>query len=401
MNIYLINCQNTYNYGSMMMCENFIHYSRRFASDKNIRYYVETESSEHIQRLIEATGIDTIYPVRLNALFIETLNGRLLAEGFLGIRKIVTSLAGQMDLAIVLGGDDFTEDYGWKGPVRQALKLNVLKRHGLPVILLGQTMGPFQSFRRPVMRWLLKSMDRIYARDGITCRYLADLGLANVSLVDDLALLPLARQEQEPEPADYAYITFCPSELIYRYSRSGNREEWIEFNRFMISRLLHQFPEQRLVLLAHVLAPAHVDDRVIVDELYESIRSLYGDRILRVTEATFPYEVRKYIRKSLLTVSSRMHPVVSALQCAVPAIALSYSSKYWGIIGERYGLGSFLLDVRQLDYDAMQARFIHCLEQIEANRPEIVAAIRQKNEEAKTTIECALNEIVGTKAGSQ
>ena len=56
-----------------------------------------------------------------------------------------------------------------------------------------------------------------------------------------------------------------------------------------------------------------------------------------------------------------MHPVVSSIQCEIPAIALSYSSKYWGIIGERYGLGDYIIDVRHLNYDEMKKKFVELI----------------------------------------
>ena len=39
--------------------------------------------------------------------------------------------------------------------------------------------------------------------------------------MDDLALLPLPKQEIQERTKEY--ITFCPSELIYRYVKEGSR----------------------------------------------------------------------------------------------------------------------------------------------------------------------------------
>ena len=55
MNIYVYNCSNTFNYGSMMMGVNFISYFEKVSNGKNV-YYVETEDEINIQRLRYAIG---------------------------------------------------------------------------------------------------------------------------------------------------------------------------------------------------------------------------------------------------------------------------------------------------------------------------------------------------------
>ena len=107
----------------------------------------------------------------------------------------------------------------------------------------------------------------------------------------------------------------------------------------------------------------------------------------------YPYEVRNYIQKSLFTVSSRMHPIISSIQCEVPAIALSYSTKYWGIIGERYGLKVYILDIRYLSYDEMKKRFIDLMNTIELEYDEIQNKMEHNNKLANKNIIKTLKEI--------
>ncbi|MDR6121165.1 colanic acid/amylovoran biosynthesis protein [Bacillus sp. SLBN-46] len=394
MNIYIYNCSNTFNYGSMMMGENFVSYFNKILKEKN-NYYVETNDELNIKRLKEATGIDEIFPVKMNSLFKDGLNRYDYIFGYLGFRKIISKLANNIDLVVVLGGDDFTEDYGWKEPVLNAIRFNILKREGIKVVMLGQTMGPYKSFRKPVMKTLLNNIDKIYPRDPITYKYLNNLGLKNIEITDDLALLPLSKQALIERKK--TFITYCPSELIYRYSKEGKREEWIDFNLFMINEIMEKYPEKKLVLLAHVLKPEHVDDRIIVDELYELINSKYNGRVIIQNEEMYPFEVRRYIQQSLFTISSRMHPIVSSIQCEIPAIALSYSTKYWGIIGERYGLNDYIIDIRHMNYIELRDKFKQTVEKVEKDYFEIQAKMREKNKLAEETIRNTLLEIKSLK----
>ena len=257
--------------------------------------------------------------------------------------------------------------------------------------MFGQTMGPYRFFRKPVMKRLLKKIDKIYPRDPLTYQYLHSLGLQNIKMTDDLALLPLTRQEEKERTKEY--ISFCPSELIYRYTKDGNRKDWLNFNLFMIDKVMEKYKDKKVVLLAHVLRPVDVDDRIMVNELYNLIKDKYKDRIICENKEMYPFEVRNYIQQSLFTIASRMHPVISSIQCEIPAIALSYSTKYWGIIGERYDLEDYIIDVRYLDYQEMKAKFLYLINKIDLEYEEIQIKMREKNKLAEENILNTLNEI--------
>jgi len=394
MNIYIYNCNNTFNYGSMMMGENFISYLDKISKTKN-KYFVETNDNVNTKRLREATGLKNIHSADMDSLFKRKLTKYDYIYSYIKIKKMTSNLATEMDLIIVLGGDDFTEDYGWKRPVLNAIKLVLLKRAGLNVVMIGQSMGPYYLYRKPIMKSLLKKLDNIYARDAITYKYLEGLGLKNISFIDDLALLPLTKQEEKERTRKY--ITYCPSELIYRYTKEGDRSHWIEFNLFMIDKILNKYPDKKLVLLAHVLKPDTVDDRKIVKELYESVKNLYINRIIVEDNEMYPYQVRNYIQQSYCTISSRMHPIVSSIQCEIPAIALSYSNKYWGIIGERFGLEDYIVDVRYMTYDEMKMKFNALLDKVDAEYNNIQIQMRDKNKLAKKSIMNALKKVATLK----
>lgn len=390
MNIYICDCPNTFNYGSMMMGENFIFYFNKISKASNV-YYVETDDEINIQRLRNATGIMEIYQAPVNALFHQECSKYDYLLSWMKLKKAVSQFADKIDFVLVLGGDDFTEDYGWKEPLVNAVKFDLLMRAGISVVLLGQTIGPFHSFRKPMMKRLLGKTSRIYPRDSLTYQYLTGMGLTNISLTDDLALLPLAKQEIKERTGEY--IIICPSEIIYHYSRDGSREKWIEFNLFMIDVIMDSYADKKLVLLAHVLRPEHADDRVIVNELYGLLKEKYKDRVIAVSNEQYPYEVRNLIQQALFVVSGRMHPVVSSFQCGIPAVAISYSSKFWGVIGERYGLGEFIIDVRDLNYMEMRQKFVHLLDRVGKEYSQIADKIKSKNELTERSIMGALKEI--------
>lgn len=391
MNIYIYKCANTYNYGSMMMGENFISKFNEITGEKH-NYYVEAYEEENVERLKEATNIEEIYPVKMNHLFKEGTEKYDFIYGYLGLKNIIADSINDFDLAIVLGGDDFSEDYGWIGAVINAFKYNALRKAGMKVVMVGQSIGPFYSFRKPLMKFLLSRLEKIYTRETITYYSLINKGFRNVESSDDLALLPLARQSID-EVRTQEYISFFPSELIYRYSKEDGRQEWVEFNLFMAKRILEKYPTKKLVIIPHVVKPQHSDDRIIAREFYDLLEEKYKDRIIFKNHEMLPYEVRNYIQDSYITISSRMHPVISSIQCEIPSIAISYSTKYWGIIGERYGLYNSIIDIRYLNYEEMKERFLQNLEKIDTEYEQIQNKMSQKSQVVTERIYKSLLEI--------
>lgn len=390
MNIYIINCSNTFNYGSMMMGENFITYFNKVTNTEN-KYYVETQEEINVNRLKEATHFQQIYAVKKDAAFHNVKSKYEFLLGYVKIKDLVSDFVKSLDLVVVLGGDDFTEDYGWKSPILSAIKLNLLKRSGLKIIMFGQTVGPYKSFRKQVMKVLLKKIDKIYTREPISFLYLKKLGLKNISLTDDLALLPLKKQIYNKRAKEY--ITFCPSELIYKYTKKGVREDWLNFNKFIISQIFEKYPDKKVVFIAHVLKPETADDRKIVNDLYNLLSDDLKEKVIVKNNIMYPFQVREYIQQSLFTISSRMHPVISSIQCEIPAIAISYSNKYWGIIGERYGLKEYIIDVRESDYVEMCNKFTIILDKIEKEYFNIQERMHRINEAANESILNSLKEI--------
>lgn len=391
MNIYIFNCSNTYNYGSMMMGENFISYFNQISGTKN-HYFIETQEEVNVERLKKATNVEGIKSISMNSLFNKGLKKFDYLLSYIKLKKITSELTNEIDMVVILGGDDFTEDYGWQGPLFNLIKFNLIKREGLKVVMLGQTMGPYYSFRKPMMKYFLSKIDQIYPRDPITYDYLKLINLKNITITDDLALLPLTKQTMRERSKEF--ITYCPSELIYQYSKEGKREEWIEFNLFMIDQILTKYRTQKLVLLAHVLKPKHVDDRIMTNDLYSLVKDKYKERVILVNHELYPFEVREYIQKSIFTISSRMHPIISSIQCEIPIIALSYSSKYWGIIGSRYDLEDYIIDVRFLEYKEMKEKFISLIENIEEQYPHIQKKMNSKNIMANNSIKKTLTDII-------
>jgi len=103
------------------------------------------------------------------------------------------------DCAMLLGGDNYTMDYG--RPDYMLEMTNVLLSTGKPVVLWGASVGPFTSDPEfeLAMRDQLPKLSLILARETETLAYLKSIGVEdNVRLVADPAFLMERRSRTCP-----------------------------------------------------------------------------------------------------------------------------------------------------------------------------------------------------------
>ena len=92
------------------------------------------------------------------------------------------------------------------------------------------------------------------------------------------------------------------------------------------------------------MKPKKVDDRNIIRDLAKHFKG--NKKIISITEEMLPSEAKNILKNGILTITGRMHPSISSFSEKVPAIPLSYSFKYRGIIGRDLGLEELLIDGR-------------------------------------------------------
>lgn len=288
----------------------------------------------------------------------------------------------EVDLVCVLGGDDYTEDYSVLGPVLASLRLAALRKMGKKVVMCGQTVGPFHSWRKPAMAWLLGKVNRIVARDPITYRYLTDdLRLKNSVLAADLAFLPLDDEVDEPVLSlSSDYFTIVPSELIWRFAKSQVRQEYMDFMTDLCLYVFRKHPEMQLLILPHVLAPDGADDRLAGRDLLINLkrRGVSPEKMVFPTCELLPSQARNLIGNGAFIITGRMHGSISAFCAKTPPLVLSYSRKYWGIIHEYLEMDDLIIDVRYNTWDEILRASIDKVEYIEENRQDLLERMEDK-----------------------
>lgn len=346
MKIKIEHISNTYNYGSCMMA---ITLMKKIKDNiDNVEFWVDASSFEDLDRLKKESGIENVKSYNLS------IKSNIVFRAINKIKKVVlTKLSENCDVVIVIGGDDISEYYG-KEYLENILKKIKTVSEEKKVILLGQTMGPFTGERKELAKESLKNT-RIYTRDDICLSYLESLGFKNVNIGRDLAFLELPMQRQASSILNKyniknsKYITIVPSGLTECYTK--NLESYIKEQVNIVKKTLDnkKLEDFKIVLLPHVLLPEHVDDRLIIKEIMNRIDKDYKNRIVAIMDSMLPSEAREILGNGLFTITGRMHAAVSTFYMRKPAISLSYSVKYSGVIGDGLDMNDLVIESADKD----------------------------------------------------
>lgn len=341
MKILIMRASNTKNYGSLMMVANYISNFNKIS--QGAEFIVDNVEDGGLERIQNSSGVLNIKSYK--ELGVELRPDCIGANSIVKLYryfKYAIYFGGLMKSlgvtrVIQLGGDDFSEYYSIKALMIEYIKIISLSRKGYSVDLVGQTIGPFSSWRLPVSKFVLSKV-KIFTRDNKTLQYLNEvLGLKNVELSADLAYLPLPGQggRSVVEKADEilgvkrGYYTLVPSGLWQAYTDC--LDDYIDSWVGLISNLT--LSGNKVVILAHVISDTS-DDRVVIKLIKDKLDKKSKLDVLFVEDVLPPVLAREIISRSALVISGRMHACVSALQTMVPAIPLSYSVKFQGVIGE-------------------------------------------------------------------
>lgn len=276
-----------------------------------------------------------------------------------------------------LSGDMLTEDYGLLVALSHLMPLGQALALGRPLVVCAQSIGPYRR-----LAWLARRIfagaAAVTAREGVTLDYLRSLGPMNARLTADMAFqLPPAAPERIAAIARAEGLDAIARPMlgVSVSALLGNRR-----NRHLptagqdmldvFAGALDEIAARHglhLLLVSHVVGPgAASDDREVSARLAARLQAprtvLSGDYR--------PGEIKGLVAHCDAFVGCRMHANIAALDSGVPTLAISYSHKTQGIMGE-LGLGEWVLPVASMDRVTLAAR----LERLLAARVSLRAAL--------------------------
>jgi len=352
--VVILHGNNTYNYGSFMMLTNFIFSVEKYIIDNSLEIIIQCDTESDFIRVQNSIHSN----LKITALYtnIKTVGRnpiRRVKNGYYRFVYLVYKiLAYKPTAVVVLGGDDLSGCYSKLGLVLELFKLTVIAWK-TDLILVSQTIGPFSSWIIPLARFVFKKC-HLYLRDPLSHRYSTEvLHLQNSILSADLALLDLPGQDaitdkyQDFGLSKDEYVTVVISGLVSSYTKDVDAyvSSWVTVLQHMAEHPL--LKSKKIVLLAHVLKPDWCDDRRIIQRIYCILSHCIPrseERFVVITDVLLPVEARSVLGNGLFTISCRMHGAISSMQMGVPAICVSYSVKYAGVIGEGLGMKDLIIE---------------------------------------------------------
>ncbi|MDU4892498.1 MAG: polysaccharide pyruvyl transferase family protein [Clostridium sp.] len=398
MKLQIKHINNTFNYGSLMMATVII--SALDKKNKNIKFYVDCSSDKDLERLKRETGINAIYRDNIGP-------GNNLIERFSNKvkRVFLNRRINNIEQVIILGGDDISEYYGIK-ILETFLKEIEEQSKSKNLILLGQTIGPFTEERGDMAKRCLKNT-KIYCREDKCLSYLKSLNFKNVKNGMDLAFAELPMQSHSNDILNKyklkkdEYICIVASGLSTCYT--NNITDYIEEYINILNVIIHneRLTDKKIVLLPHVLLPRNVDDRLVINEMVNNLNPDLKNGIISINDELLPSEARAILGGGIFTITGRMHAAVSTFFMGKPAISLSYSVKYAGVIGEGLDMNELIIEaaVDKLWKDRMISEIInkkicYVLDNYDQLAEKINKNIGQTTEIIKNELDDLANEII-------
>lgn len=347
------------NYGTGMMGLVTVNELARRLGAENVGFYCDFEDDEVLAEVKselseEPGGGLNIYrytsPDRYTA-GVESIAKRRL----LRLWHLLFSVEGRdSDMLITLGGDDLSEYYGKYG-AGMAIFKKWKASFVTEVVLLGQTIGPFGAWpNRFAARYFLPRM-KVYSRDrknqeylkkefGLTSHPTADLAFLDLPLQKNDNIVSQTMNKWRLAPSQYITIVISAGQTGGKYY-CRSRTTYLKRHKELIETLCgdDRLNRKKVILLAHTFG-RHGEEASYIEELKGMLGDGFGDRIVYITEKILPTRARIILGNGMFTVTGRMHAAVSTFQNGKPAVCLSYSTKFGGVIGENLGRADMVIE---------------------------------------------------------
>lgn len=280
------------------------------------------------REVLHVNGVNLIYnkvPVFILEKYLIKKFGIILPFTYFG--RTVKQIAYE---AADYGGDGFSDIYGDRDFYGRMNQTFMLWRAGIPLIMLPQTIGPFEKKENyDLAVKIMRYAKEIYVRDGKFVDQLKKLGLKYVQTKDISSFM-------HPEPWHIEIkekaVGLNVSGLAY-FNTFHGLEGQFEVYPELIEKLINHFRTKgcNVYLIPHSYtysAPDDNDDMVACRQAYDRL-AIKGNVILVDRDMTAP-QVKYIISKMTFFIGARMHANFAAIYTGVPVFGTAYSYKFEG-----------------------------------------------------------------------
>jgi colanic acid/amylovoran biosynthesis protein len=301
-------------------------------------------------------------------------------------------------VALEVGGDNYSLDYGIPDGFLNMDRF--LQRQGIPVVLWGASVGPFEAEPgfAPGLFAHLRTLAAIFVRESESREYLKRNGVEqNVFQVADPAFVmepvqPPTHKLGYALPAGAVGLNFSP--LLARYFTGSPRQSkqatemdlapWLALCVDLVKAAV-EVAQRPILLVPHVRAPIpENDDFSFLQAVQKRVASLVSQPVLCLPDGLNAAEIKWAIAQCAVFAGARTHSTIAAVSAGVPTLSLGYSLKARGLNRDLFGNLEYCLQVSELCVATFRERLGRLLAQGGALRewlskrsPELQAAAFQ------------------------
>jgi len=257
------------------------------------------------------------------------------------------------DMLVVGGGDLIRDDKGWKTFSYTMEKIAVALLLRKPVYLVNIGINePVTRYGKVVLRWALRRIRRVIARDRRTERLCATLATARrtILLPDIVVRLPGAVSKRRDVPHPAPYLAVCLREDPDAFGQYPFTDRHVA----ALARALDAVSTRQgldIVFLPFHGGGGHDDNnlhRKVAAQMREQGRVLIRDWTADLTELT------SWIAGARCVLGMRLHAIVLAVATRRPCLAMPYDHKIHQF-ADFVNLREFITSAQLLDSDCALA----------------------------------------------
>ena len=237
----------------------------------------------------------------------------------------------EADLCIdMTEGDSFSDIYGKSRFYWRTAEKALVLLCGKKLILGPQTYGPFNtSNTRRFASWVLRRAYCIYARDEASAALVHTISGRKAYVSTDIAF-DLPRESVKIPERKNKRVGINVSGLLWNGGYTGNNQfglktDYRDYTIRLIERCLEMGNE--VWLIPHVILSADSGDPDNDLAMCFSLRQRFPECCM-IDSLDTPMSIKGLISQMDVFVGARMHSVIGALSCGVPAVPFAYSKKF-------------------------------------------------------------------------
>lgn len=299
------------------------------------------------------------------------------------------------DMIIDLSGDTFSDDYGTIVTMASCYRIMLCKLLNKPIVIYAQSIGPFNTILTKFLsRFCLNKVDLLIVRDEITRNYLKNIRLSNTVYftADSAFLLEPSCDERIKEILlkesidinDKHIVGISVSQHIYdieiKDGGKNRNDSYIELMAQIVDFLIDEL-NVYVIFVPHVTNNEFTDDRFVAMKIYNTIKNKHKTKLINGDYG--PEELKGIIGQCNLFIGARMHACIASTSMFVPTIAIAYSHKAHGIIGDMLNCKEYVIDIKDLTYNLLIFKIENAWKNREKIRQELITNVSMVQEQSR------------------